>query len=136
MEKENAMDEDKNMKTITVTDNDVVGSDTRLVDVIAALQDALAKIPEEFRDVAELEIWAYDWEGSCVTYSRPLTNDEQAERLAGIERQRLHADKNMNDEWLRNVRIATGLTDRALALEFIQNNPDANQYHPDIYTRQ
>jgi galactokinase len=67
MEKENAMDEDKNMKTITVTDNDVVGSDTRLVDVIAAL---------------------------------------------------------------------TGLTDRALALEFIQNNPDANQYHPDIYTRQ
>jgi len=127
------------MITETVDDSDVIGSYNRVVDVIADLQAALERIPEQFREAATLEIWAYDWEGSCITYERPITPEEIAERAACIEAQRLRASKAAEnrqvEEWLRNIRIYTGITDRDEAMEFLRTNQEANRYHPDVFVK-
>jgi hypothetical protein len=125
------------MITETVPDSDVIGGSNCIVDLIAHLQATLEKVPEEFRSVATIEIEAYDWIGSQVTYQRPITEAEVVARLDRIERQRLYAAKSAEnrqiDAWLRNIRLNTGIMDRDDAMEFLRTNPDANHYHPDVF---
>jgi hypothetical protein len=125
------------MITETVPDSDFVDHTIRVVDLIANLQATLEKIPEEFRSVAVLEIEAYDWMGSQVTYQRPITQQEIDARLEKIERQRQYAAKAAEnreiDAWLRNIRLGSGIRDRDEAMEFLRTNPDACNYHPDVY---
>ncbi|MEY9198731.1 hypothetical protein ABIA16_003847 [Sinorhizobium fredii] len=127
----------KEMITETVADSDVVGGTNRVVDLIADLQSKLECIPEEFRSVAVLEIEAYDWMGSCITYERPITDEEIAARAARIEEQRQRAsmasENRQIDEWLRNIRLGAGILDRDEAMNFLRTNPDANNYHPAVY---
>jgi hypothetical protein len=126
------------MITETVADSDVIGGTNCIVDLIAALQAKLETIPEQFRGTATLEICAYDWDGSHIEYERPITDAEIADRAARIEAQRQRAAKASDDRqletWLRNIRIA-GITDRDEAMEFLRTDPDANNYHPDVYHR-
>lgn len=127
----------REMITETVSDSDVVGSCNTLVELIAELQAALSKVPEEFRGSATLNVEAYDWCGSNVTYERPITDAEIAESAAVIERQRQNAAKHEKtrefDEWVRNVRINTDMKDRDEAVAFIKSDPQANKFHPDAY---
>ena len=127
----------KEMITETVADSDVIGSTNRIVDLIADLRAKLESVPEEFRDSATLEVWAYDWEGSCITYERPITEEEIAAGIESIEAQRRRADKaaknRQTEAWLRNIRIGARIPDRDEAMEFLRTSPEANQYHPDVY---
>jgi len=117
---------------VVIGKDDVVGNNVHsLVGLISALQAELEKIPEENRASAEVEIWAYDWEGSCVSYVREMTQAEKSARLAEIDRQRAFADSRMRDDWLRAVRMRYGLG-RDEAIEFIRTNADANELHPDL----
>lgn len=125
------------MLTETVADSDVMGGSNRIVDLIAKLQEKLECIPEEFRSVAVLEIEAYDWFGSRITYERPVTDEEIKARLDEIDRQRARASKALQDReiesWIRNIRLGAGIMDRDEAREFLETNPEANNYHPDLY---
>ncbi|MBX4941123.1 hypothetical protein [Rhizobium binae] len=125
------------MITERVDDSDIVGSSIRVVDLIAALQAVLERVPQDFRAVATLEIEAWDWNGSHIEYERPITDAEIAARAAAIEEQRQRAAKAKADReveaWLRNIRINTGIKDRDEAMEFLRTNADANHYHPAVF---
>jgi len=125
------------MITEMVADSDIIGTTNCIVDLINDLQAALEKIPEEFRASATIEVWAYDWEGSGVTYERPITDEEIADRSARIEAQRQRAsnaaERNKTEVWLRNIRIGTEFSDRDEAMEFLRTSEEANRYHPDVF---
>lgn len=123
----------KDTVTVTLAEG-ICDGDLRVIDLIVSLQKALAGIPEEFRDIATLEIYAYDWEGSEITYTRPMTQDELDSREAAIEKQRLAADAGYCGGWLRNVRMNV-TSDRAEAEAFIRSSSEANKYHPDVYVK-
>ncbi|WP_312412015.1 hypothetical protein [Shinella sp.] len=121
----------------TVADSDLIGPCTTLVDLIADLQAALEKVPEEFRGSAVLNIEAYDWTGSQITYERPITDEELAARAEAVERQRQNAAKyektRLFDEWVRNVRLNTDIKDRDEAIAFIKSDSESCKFHPDSY---
>lgn len=125
------------MVNVSVGEIDVDLSAGKIVDLIAALQGVLDSVPAEFRDVATVNFAAYDWEGIFCEYERPMTDEEYEAQREKIERQRLAAAKAAEnreiDEWLRNIRLSTGMIDRDEAMNFLKNNPDANNYHPSVY---
>ena len=125
------------MITERLPDSDVISGSNRIVDLIALLQAKLEEIPEEFRSVATVEVNAYDWEDSYIEYERPITEAETAERLARIDARRQRAaetkDRREVEEWIRNIRIYAGIMDRDEAMNFLQTDTEANNYHPSVY---
>lgn len=109
--------------------------DVTVATLISRLTAALEMVPVEYRSVARLEIYAYDWDGSAVTFERPMTDVEIAARHAAIEQQRQNAEARFNEEWVRNVRLYVGIANRSEAREFIATNPEANAYHPDVFKK-
>lgn len=116
---------------IELDDSDVIDGDQSLAELIASLQSLLDRVPEEHVQAARIKVFAHDWEGSCVSYIREMTNEEKSARLAVIDRQRDFVGKTVRDDWLRAVRMRYGLG-RDEAIEFIKTNADANELHPDL----
>lgn len=118
----------------TVPGSDNIDNGLPLAEFIALLQDALNRVPEQFRHLATFNIHAYDCDGVDVTYERPVTFEERAAKAALIESQRrtivVQERQRKMDEWIRNVRISTGMN-RDEAIAFIEGSTESNQYHPD-----
>lgn len=124
---------EEEMVTVAVGELDMDLTDGKIIDLIAALQGILDTVPEEFRDSAEVNFSAYDWNGIFCGYHRPMTDEEKQARMARIERQRLAKQNRETDEWIRNIRLGAGILDRDEAMIFLRTNPEANHYHPDVY---
>lgn len=131
------MDEEETILE-TVPGSDQIDNGLPLAELIAQLQSALDRVPEQFRHVAKFNVYAYDWVGVDVTYERPVTSDELDAKAALIESQRRKAPVSENpqvmNEWIRNVRLCH-TEDRDEAIAFIQTSTESNQYHPDVYRR-
>ena len=79
------------MKTRAVTVHQSDGfSPTKLADYIGWLQNTYTDVPPEHRHTAQIEISGSDDYGPCttITYTRPMTKDEQVMYDKEIERQR------------------------------------------------
>ncbi len=113
--------------------SDILDFDAPLVQVVAQLRSILNSVPEECRDIAVLDIEAYDWLGVSVRYERPMTPEEEAERLAKINAQREAINGPIHPDWIRNIRMYGPYSDRSEAEIYIRENAESLKYHPDVY---
>ena len=104
----------------------------RLVDAIKILQDALDALPAEYRDIATLEMDAYDWGDTYVEVIRQPNADEiaKSEKLIA-DRAALISMSSKSDieEWVRNVRVVRHCS-REDALALIDDGTEQVFGHP------
>lgn len=74
----------------------------KLTDLIAALQAALLRAPEEYRDIAEVKIDGGDYSASIdFCYSRTETEEEAVEREAREESYRTECEAKERAQYNR-----------------------------------
>lgn len=123
--------------TITIEDMESIGTFS-VVELIAKLQSALDATPPEHRQSLIFSVGSYDEVWGTIEYDRPMTEAEISERDAAIARkielEREAAITKVDETWLRNVRLATGIMDRTEAKAFIIGDPEASKFHPSVYS--